>query len=169
MTGILHHVGMTVPDLAQATRFFTEVLGCTHLFTTPPGAPMPPETARRLNLSGGETLRGIAMMRAGGCFIELFEYAAPDQQRTFPRTSDAGGAHLAFAVDDMAAARARIEAAGGRFCADPVTARSPGFEGLVWAYFVTAWGQTLELVEIAAAPQLALPGQPTGQPPGTMR
>lgn len=167
MTGVLHHVGLTVPDLAQAVAFFTSVLGCDHLFTTPPGLPMPPDTARRLNLSGGETCRGIAMLRAGDGFIELFQYEAPDQRRDWPRSSDLGGAHVAFAVNDIAAVRARVEAAGGRFCADPVQARSPGFQGLVWAYFVTPWGQTLELVETAAAPLLAL-GPPSGQTGGRM-
>lgn len=167
MTGVLHHVGMTVPDLAQAVEFFTTVLGCHHLFTPPPGAPMSPDAARHLNLSGGETCTGIAMLRAGGCFIELFQYDAPGQRRDWPRSSDIGCAHLAFAVDNIATARARVEAAGGTFCADPVQARSPGFEGLVWAYFVTPWGQTLELVETASAPQLGL-GPPSGQARGSM-
>ena len=156
MTALLHHVGLTVPDLGSAVRFLTEALGCEHLFTTPAGTAMTAEDARRLNLAGGETIRGIAMLRAGNVHIELFDYGAPGQSRDFPKNSDVGGSHLAFAVPDIEAVRPRIEASGGRLMPGPNRATSPGFEGLVWVYLVTPWGQTLELVETKDAVRLKL-------------
>jgi catechol 2,3-dioxygenase-like lactoylglutathione lyase family enzyme len=158
---LLHHIGLTVPDLDAATQFLTEALGCEHMFTSPPGAPMPTDRAARLNLPAGVTCEGIAMLRAGNCFIELFAYSAPGQSSTFPRNCDAGGSHLAFAVASIEALRPRIEALGGRFCADPVLATTSGFAGLRWVYFTTPWGQTLELVETDGAPQLRLPAKGT--------
>lgn len=156
MTGVLHHVGLTVPDLGQAVQFLTEILGCEHLFTTPPGTPMPPESAARLNLTGVVAHRGIAMLRAGGAFIELFEYEAEVQATTYPRNSDIGAGHLAFVVDNISEMLVKLEACGCRVCAEPARARSAGFEGLLWVYFVTPWGQTMELVETQLAPALRL-------------
>lgn len=156
MTGVLHHVGLTVPDLGQAVRFLTDVLGCEHLFTTPPGQPMPPESAARLNLAGTVAHRGIAMLRAGGAFIELFEYDAEGQSVTYPKNSDIGASHLAFVVESISEMLVKLEASGCRICAEPARARSAGFEGLLWVYFVTPWGQTMELVETQQAPALRL-------------
>jgi catechol 2,3-dioxygenase-like lactoylglutathione lyase family enzyme len=154
----VHHIGLTVPDIGEARRFLTEALGCVELFTTPPAAspaPLADAAARALNVAPGVTLRGIAMLRSGLVLIELFEYAdaalgAP------PQNHAAGAAHIAFDVQDIEATAAAVVAAGGTLCGPVNLARSPGFEGLRWVYFIAPWGQTFELVDTTAAPALRL-------------
>lgn len=156
MTNVLHHIGWTVPNLSEATAFLRDVLGCEHLFTTQAGEPMDETAAAALNLRAGARCKGISMLKAGGALIELFQYEAEGQQTEPPANSDIGGAHLAFAVDDLEAATRRVEAAGGQVCSPVNAAKSQGFEGLLWVYFVAPWGQTFELVDVSRAPLLSL-------------
>lgn len=150
----LHHVGLTVPDLAQAVRFLGEAFGCEELLRTPPGA-LDAAAARAKNVQPGVVLNGIAVLRGANLLIELFEYAGtaavPPQDSHLP-----GAAHVAFEVADLEAAVRRAEAAGARACSGINTARSPGFESLRWVYLISPWGQTFELVDASAAPGLAL-------------
>lgn len=150
----LHHVGLTVPDLAQAVRFLVEAFGCEELFRTPPAA-LDAAASRAMNVNDGLLLEGIAMLRGGGLLIELFAYADHSAEAP-PRNQVPGAAHIAFQAPDMAAALRRAELAGARACSGINTARSPGFEGLRWVYLVSPWGQTFELVDASAAPALAL-------------
>ena len=55
----------------------------------------------------------ITMIRCGrSANIELFEYDAPDQRRTFPKNSDWAGHHIAFYVTDIDAAVAYMQSKG---------------------------------------------------------
>lgn len=152
----LHHIGLTVPDLGEATRFLVDHLGCEACFTTPSDLPATPAEAAKLNIAAGAELRGIAMLRARGVFIELFEYRIDGQRLTPPANTDIGAAHLAFEVDGIEAAAARLERAGARLCGGVNQAKLADFSGLKWLYFVAPWGQTFELVEVSEAPQFQL-------------
>lgn len=61
-----------------------------------------------------------AMLRAGNCYLELFEYKAPAARDASPlRPSDKGYTHLALDVVDIKSEYARLKAAGMIFCRDP--------------------------------------------------
>ena len=61
--------------------------------------------ARQLGVHPRAVIRKLAMMRCQtGPNFELFEYEIAGQIRAQPANSDVGGHHLAFYVDDIAAA-----------------------------------------------------------------
>ncbi|MCL4187068.1 MAG: VOC family protein [Rhodobacteraceae bacterium] len=151
-----HHIGITVPDLEAAVRFMTEGMGCALAFTAPGRDPMTAEAAARINVAPGSRIAGMAMLRAGAGYVELFAFEHPGGARPAAPRWNEGGAHVAFAVDDLEAALARAVAAGGCALSGINRSESPGFAGMRWVYVVAPWGQTFELVDVRAAPGVAL-------------
>lgn len=144
------HVGLVVPDLEAAVAFFTDVLGGECVLRHGPyrGVPGDPEMqVRQFARHQGTQVEGIAVVEVAGCVLELLEFSAPDQRRDVPRTSDHGGHHVAFYVDDLDAAVEALRAHGVRVLGDPMP--MPGPEAGEQARFVfalTDWGLALEFV-----------------------
>lgn len=141
------HIGLTVPDLDQAVRFFVEVLGAEEFFRHGPYGPSGDQSRRQFDRHPNSVVEGIAMVRLGPMNIELLEYSAPDQRTTSPGTSDAGGHHVAFYVDDLDDSVARLLSAGVEVLGDPMPLPGPesGPDGR-FIFFRTPWGLFLELV-----------------------
>ncbi len=141
------HIGFTVPDLAEAVEFFVDVLGCEPFYELGPFKTDDDWMARHLNVHPRTVMKKLTFLRcANGSNFEIFEYDAPDQNRVQPRNSDIGGHHLAFYVDDMAAAIAYLKAKGVRVLGE-LTVRTEGPSGgQSWVYFLAPWGMQLELV-----------------------
>jgi catechol 2,3-dioxygenase-like lactoylglutathione lyase family enzyme len=143
----LDHVGVTVPDLDEAHRFFVDVLGCEFLYSLGPycddsGTWM----ADHLNVHPRATIPENRFFRLGGqAVFEVFHYTAPDQRRTVPRNSDVGGHHVALYVDDLDAAVDHLREHGVTVLGDPTPSRGP-HEGQRWVYFLAPWGMQFELV-----------------------
>ena len=92
-------------------------------------------------------LNQITMMRCGnGANIELFDYTAPDQDRTFRKNSDWGAKHLAFYVRDMNSAVAYMQAKGVYKLAGPLTVTDGPAAGQTINYFRTPFGTYVELI-----------------------
>jgi catechol 2,3-dioxygenase-like lactoylglutathione lyase family enzyme len=143
----MQHIGLTVPIQEEAVRFFVDVLGCEPYFTFGPFRFDDDWMARHLNAHPRAEIRDFQMLRCGnGTNLEIFEYAAPDQNSRLPRNSDIGGHHLAFYVDDMAEAVAYLKAHGVRVLDEPSTFSDGPAAGLTWVYFLAPWGLQLELV-----------------------
>ena len=141
------HIGFTVPDLEQATRFFVDVIGCTYVHSLGPISDDTDWMAKHLNVHPRARVREIRFFRCRqGSNFELFEYAAPDQKREPPRNSDVGGHHLAFYVDDMDAALTHLRAHDVQILGEPTTRRDGPSAGKTWVYFLAPWGMQLELV-----------------------
>lgn len=106
----LDHIGITVPDLAEATAFLVDVLGCEYMYTLGPFRDDTGDWMREhLNCHPRAVMRELHFFSCGGqAVFEVFEYAAPDQRTTPPRNSDVGGHHVALYVDDLDAARGGI-------------------------------------------------------------
>ena len=99
------HVGITVPDLAQAHEFLVDVLGCQHVYSLPSMRHDDDWMLDHLNVDPRRVVNEIRFYRCGnGLNFEVFEYAPHEGQREAPRNSDIGGHHVAFYVDDMDAA-----------------------------------------------------------------
>lgn len=143
----LDHVGVTVPDLAQATAFFCDVLGCEPLYAMGELRRDDDWMAEHLNVHPRSVLRGLNFLRcADGAHIELFEYQAPDQRPMPPRNTDIGGHHLAFYVDDIDAAAAHLQAHGVRLLGGVKASANGPSAGQRWVYFLTPWDLQCELV-----------------------
>jgi catechol 2,3-dioxygenase-like lactoylglutathione lyase family enzyme len=144
------HVGITVPDIEQATAFFVDVLGCELLYEREP--PRDDSPRDRLGVPAGSRIRTVRFLRcANGANIELFEFYSPDQREAFPRPSDVGIQHLAVYVEDLDAAAEHLRRHGVKLMSGPNPLPGPeAGEGNRFIYSRTPWGLTLELISYPA-------------------
>lgn len=144
----IDHIGVTVPDIAQAETFFSEVIGCQKVFSFGPLAD-PEGTFMQdlVNVHPRAEIKQITMMRCGkGSNLELFEYAAPDQKTEQPRNSDHGGHHIAFYVKDIKPAVEKARALGLKTMLGPFEVKEGPAAGQSITYVLTPWGMQLELI-----------------------
>ena len=142
----LDHVGLTVPDLEEATRFLVDVIGCEYLYSL---GPLADERGAWMQTHLNVDPRAVARIRFFRCgsspVLEVFEYTAPDQRTTPPRNSDVGGHHVALYVDDLDAGVRYLKARGVTVLGEPTASAGP-HEGQRWVYFLAPWGAQFELV-----------------------
>jgi catechol 2,3-dioxygenase-like lactoylglutathione lyase family enzyme len=142
------HIGFTVPDIDEATRFFVDVIGCELIYSLGRIAGAEGDwMSRQLNVDARAVVRELRLFRCRhGSNFEIFEYESPTQSRTQPRNSDVGGHHLAFYVDDFESALGYLREQGLRILGDPVVRTDGPSAGQTWVYFLSPWGMQLELV-----------------------
>jgi catechol 2,3-dioxygenase-like lactoylglutathione lyase family enzyme len=141
------HVGITVPDLEEATRFFVDVLGAEQFYDLGPIASDDDWMATHLGVAPAARVERLRFLRLGaGLNLELFEYSAPGQRRQQPLNSDVGGFHLALYVDDFDVALGYLRNAGVEVMGEPTHRTSGPSGGQTWVYFRAPWGLQMELV-----------------------
>lgn len=141
------HVGFTVPDLDQATRFLVDVLGMEYLYSIGPFRFDDSDwMTTHLHVHPRAVMVRNRFFRLGGHTIfEVFQYSSPDQHPTPPRNSDIGGHHVALYVDDLDRAVAYLRERGVRVLGHPTASTGP-HKGQRWVYFLAPWGMQFELV-----------------------
>lgn len=147
-TAGIDHVGIDVPDLAQAEAFLSSTFGCEPITRIGPfkmsaslAADRSPVEAARV-----ESLT-IAMLRCGsGANLELFEYRDSKGGVRLPAAQDLGASHVAFYTDDVQAGVAYLRAQGIKVLGEPMTMTSGDTEGETWVHFQSPWGSEMELV-----------------------
>ncbi|MCM2129379.1 antibiotic biosynthesis monooxygenase [Larsenimonas rhizosphaerae] len=144
------HLGMTVPDLEQATRFFNKAFGAVTLYDVQPADAEPmagPEVESQLGLSPGTSITHMRLLRLGeGPCFELFEMKGA-VQRPAASLQDIGLTHPGIYVDDIDQAAERLEMAGGKLLSPPHgLARNEGGERNAGLYAYTPWGMLIELL-----------------------
>jgi catechol 2,3-dioxygenase-like lactoylglutathione lyase family enzyme len=140
------HIGITVPDLEEAERFFVDILGADRIYTL--GAKQADDDWMQMHIGVDPRtiIREIRFYRLGnGSNFEVFKYEAADGQRPQPANSDIGGHHVAIYVDDMSAAIEYLRSHGVETMGEP-TASKQSAEGQHWVYFRSPWGMQFELV-----------------------
>jgi catechol 2,3-dioxygenase-like lactoylglutathione lyase family enzyme len=101
----IEHVSMTVPDLDEASGFFTECFGCQTLYTMGPFSGSKNSFMRTYaNADVRAVVHNVRVLRSPFLNIEMFEASYPGQRQGWPDFLDIGGWHLAAYVDDMDAA-----------------------------------------------------------------
>src|SRR5712692_9539840 len=108
MRGI-EHIGLTVPNLDEATEFFVNVLGCKVVYSLQPVARYK-DNYLDVHPQAERNIRTLSCRN--GAHLELFEFISPDQNKHMPKFSDYGRHHVAFYVDDMDAAIAYLKGKG---------------------------------------------------------
>jgi glyoxylase I family protein len=142
----LDHVGFTVPDLEEASRFLVDVLGCEYLYSLGPFQADDDWMTEHLNVHPRSVMRENRFFRCGQqAIFEVFQYSAPDQRNAIPRNSDVGGHHVALYVDDLDSAVAYLHERGVTVLKGPTASIGPA-EGNRWIYFLSPWGMQFELV-----------------------
>ncbi|CCV03348.1 Glyoxalase/bleomycin resistance protein/dioxygenase [Mesorhizobium metallidurans STM 2683] len=142
------HTGITVPDMKQAVDFFTEVVGCKKAMAFGPFADDKGTFMQDLlGVDPKAVIEEITLVRCGyGSNIELFKYTAPDQKDATPKNSDIGGFHIAFYVDDVAAAKTYLDAKGVKTRMGPLPVKEGPAAGQTILYFQAPWGLQLEAI-----------------------
>jgi methylmalonyl-CoA/ethylmalonyl-CoA epimerase len=129
----LHHVAIAVPSLAEARAAYEGALGLA-------ASAIEHVADQRVN---------VLVLRAGDQRIELVEPASPDSPiSAFLARRGAGIHHLAWQVDDVAAAIAHLRRAGVRMIDE---APRPGAHGtrIAFVHPQSTGGVLMELVEPA--------------------
>jgi catechol 2,3-dioxygenase-like lactoylglutathione lyase family enzyme len=139
LTGI-DHVGLTVPEIDAASRFFTDVIGAETLYDIGPFPDADDWMANHLAPAKGQHIYRMRVLKvANGPVLELMQFSGPAAPAP-------GGWHMAFYVDDMEKALAALKAHAAAIQSGPVTMTEGPSAGLQWLYFQAPWGQQLELV-----------------------
>ena len=133
------HVGITVPDLDGAIKFFENALGADLLWRVGPFE----ETPTGVKIHSVH----LAMLRLGPSInVELMSFDADAQQRTMPSNIDYGATHIAFFVDDIEAAAKSLREHGAELLKGPIDAEGDVKKGeRIW-YFKTPWGAFMEIL-----------------------
>lgn len=169
----IHHIGVSVPDLDKARRFYLGILGAVEEVA-------PLEWADNPFIDAVVGLQGSAarqfFCRLGNVQIEVFEYSAPRQSPLDPGrgVNEYGYTHIALQVDDLAAVHARIVEAGLPVHTPPalegITIDPDGVKhGYAGTYCRDFFGNVFEILEIHATPeilpiQVPLPGTGRNSP-----
>jgi catechol 2,3-dioxygenase-like lactoylglutathione lyase family enzyme len=139
------HTNLIARDWRALARFYQDVLGCV---------PVPPERDLSGPIMEAGTgivevhLRGAHLRLPGrgddGPTLEIFTYD-PALQRLAPAVNRPGFGHIAFSVDDVAAARDEVLAAGGRPVGEVVTVAVSDAAQVTWCYVTDPEGNIIEL------------------------
>ena len=142
------HTGITVPDMAQAVTFFTEVIGCKKAMSFGPFSDDKGTFMKDvLDVDPRAVITQITLIRCGyGSNIELFSYNSPDQKVVQPKNSDIGGYHIAIYVDDIKAADTYLRSKGVNTLFGPVPISGGPAAGQAIVYFKAPWGLQMEAI-----------------------
>lgn len=145
----IEHLGLTVPDLDEATSYFEQAFGARVVCDVLDQPVSGPELATALGVPDGSVVLQVRLLRLGhGPNLELFHYDGVPQ-RDVQRACDLGLQHFSVLVDDLDATLARCIAAGGHALSEPGS--MPGGlsgDGNRWVNVAAPWGTVTELIEL---------------------
>jgi catechol 2,3-dioxygenase-like lactoylglutathione lyase family enzyme len=139
------HTNLIAEDWRALARFYEDLFGCV---------PVPPERdyeGDQLDAGTGQHgahLTGAHLRLPGygdeGPTLEIYNY---NQLEPKPKTAvnRPGYGHIAFGVDDVAAARSTVLAAGGRAVGEVVTLTTATGAKVTWCYVTDPEGNIIEL------------------------
>ena len=151
MRAIYRHTNIVASDWAVLAEFYEAVFGCE---------PVPPPR----DLSGpwldegtgepGAHVSGIHLRLPGhgegGPTLEIYGYATSEPRPAVAANRE-GIAHIAFEVDDVAAATRLVLERGGSRVGDVASSEVPGVGFLTFAYVADPEGNIIELQSWTAA------------------
>ncbi|MDE2405680.1 MAG: VOC family protein [Sphingomonadales bacterium] len=111
----IHHIGVNCRDMDRMVRFYREAFGFEPV--DPDGFAWEAGTEMMDHIVDvpGSASRGI-MLRAGTCYLELFEYSAPPPDSATPkRPYDRGYTHFCIDVTEIEKDMAHLRACGMTF------------------------------------------------------
>ncbi|MBN1855762.1 MAG: VOC family protein [Dehalococcoidia bacterium] len=146
------HTNLVARDWRRLAAFYEELFGCV---------PVPPErdlSGEWLSRATGVTdaaIRGVHLRLPGygddGPTLEIFQYSEV-VGCACPAANRQGYGHIAFAVNDVAAAAGEVVRYGGSLIGEVVTRDMPGIGVLVFAYAADPEGNIIELQQWSGEP-----------------
>jgi len=145
ITGI-HHIAISTPDMERSLAFYRDLLGLEPVVDQ--GWPRGTAMADAITRLEGSSARQV-LLRAGGAYVELFEYVSPPAAPGDPErpVCDHGITHLCLDVLDLDADYGRLVAAGVVFHCPPQDLRG----GVRCTYARDPDGNVVELQELTPA------------------
>ena len=138
------HTNLVARDWRKLARFYEEVFGCTPV--SPERDFSGPDLEAGTGVPGAR-LTGVHLRLPGfgedGPKLEIFNYSLLEE-RPPTAVNRPGFGHIAFAVDDVAAAREAVLAAGGGTVGEVVTLDVAGPK-VTWCYITDPEGNVVEL------------------------
>jgi len=139
MVKSMNHVGLSVENLEESVKFYTEVLGMeidyrAHHEGKPISQVVGVENA---------TLE-VCVVKKGECSIELIEYGSRLASREHKRQNEPGLIHISFEVDDVDEVYEKVRCLGYEFYSPPMITRPNGPK---ICYFKGPDSVTMELYE----------------------
>ena len=139
------HTNLIAEDWRRLANFYQHVFGCV---------PIPPERdfqGEKLEAGTGipgAHLRGAHLQLPGyddnGPTLEIFNYNILEQ-RSKTAVNRPGFGHIAFSVDDVAAAQTAVLQAGGNVIGEIVTLQVATGAKVTWCYVTDPEGNIIEL------------------------
>ncbi len=109
----IHHIGVHVHDIERMIRFYKEAFGF-ELAGEPFAWKDEPVLDSLIDVPGSAA-RG-AMLRAGNCYLEMFQYSAPEPRNVLPlNPQDKGYTHFCVDVTDIKQEYERLKSLGMTF------------------------------------------------------
>ncbi|WP_120633594.1 VOC family protein [Ruegeria sp. EL01] len=143
----LHHIGFTVPDMAEAVDFFTDVFGAVTIMECGAVDVDDDFMRTRLGVPAGCRITDQRVLQIGrGGSLEVFEYSGVDNPTPIRHNGEVGSMHMAFEVEDAFATAARLKEKGVDVLEGPTLIEGGPMDQLVWMYLRAPWGQYLEIV-----------------------
>ena len=141
----MHHIGITVPNIEEGIAFFKAVFGAIDVFHTGPFDVDDSFMTNKLGAAANSRIRDLVFLRCGdGTSVELFEYSGEDVSPQ-KRSSEIGGMHICFEVEDVFASAERLKAQGIELLEGPNRVEAGPLTGFDWIYFRAPWGLMLEV------------------------
>ncbi|MCE9572291.1 MAG: VOC family protein [Deltaproteobacteria bacterium] len=138
------HTNLVARDWRALAAFYCDVFACVPV--GPERDLAGPAVAAGIGVAGA-SLAGVHLRLPGhgdhGPTLEIYRYE-PQPAAPAPSVLRPGFGHLAFAVDDVVAMRARVLRAGGSAVGEVVTT-SAGPRSIEWCYVTDPEGNVLEL------------------------
>jgi len=139
------HVNLVARDWRKLAAFYERLFGCS---------PVPPERdlrgpwLERATGLAGANIQGMHLLLPGGGengpTLEIFQYL-PEGRTTEKAVNRPGFGHIAFAVEDVGAAREAVLAAGGAEVGSLTTVSVAGVGTITFVYLTDPEGNILEL------------------------
>ena len=146
----LDHIGMTVPDIDQASAFLEKAFGAKVLYDVLPKGGTPfegAETEQQLGIPKKSRIVHMRLMQIGnGPTIEMFQFQNAKQAKS-AALNDFGYQHLALYTDDIDTAAKQFKNAGGTLLSapHPLAGVEEGANNK-GVYGKTPWGSLVELI-----------------------
>lgn len=135
-----------MPDLNEAVKFFTEVLGFHQVYEEGK-LPLNADAKKAFNIRRSAEITHIALLETGnGSNIELFEYTSPQRNMKRPMNDDIDWYHIAVYISNMQKSVSYLKAKGIRIIGVPIEHKTGPNAGLTGVYFETPRGLQIELV-----------------------
>lgn len=121
MTSI-HHVGITVSDLARSLAFYEDLLGGERLG---PYERSGPRIDAVTGYPGIVVRQAFVRAEEGATVVELLQYDGGSDVVIEPDNGHVGAAHVAITVTDLDATLDRLRARGTTALSEPIVASEP--------------------------------------------